>query len=150
MFFLDQVDKKILDLLIENGRMSYVDIGKQLGLSRVAVRERVSKLVEDGVIEQFTVVINSGKAGKEVSAFFEIDCEPSSLVKVAEALAENASVASCYQMTGPSTLHTHVLVDNFDALERFINEELYALDGITRVESNILLRRFKSRRGLKL
>ncbi|MCA1026466.1 MULTISPECIES: Lrp/AsnC family transcriptional regulator [Cytobacillus] len=147
---MDQVDKKILDLLIENGRMSYVDIGKQLGLSRVAVRERVSKLVEDGVIEQFTVVINSGKAGKEVSAFFEIDCEPSSLVKVAEALAENASVASCYQMTGPSTLHTHVLVDNFDALERFINEELYALDGITRVESNILLRRFKSRRGLKL
>lgn len=104
---MDQVDKKILDLLIENGRMSYVDIGKQLGLSRVAVRERVSKLVEDGVIEQFTVVINSGKAGKEVSAFFEIDCEPSSLVKVAEALAENASVASCYQMTGP-LLYIHM------------------------------------------
>jgi Lrp/AsnC family leucine-responsive transcriptional regulator len=147
---MDQMDKSILDLLIENGRLSYVDIGKELGLSRVAVRERVTKLIEDDVIEQFTVVINSSKAGKEVSAFFEIDCEPSSLVKVAEALAENPSVASCYQMTGPSTLHTHVLVDNFSALERFINEELYALNGITRVASHILLRRFKSRRGFKL
>nr|WP_307477195.1 Lrp/AsnC family transcriptional regulator [Cytobacillus purgationiresistens] len=147
---MDVVDKKILDLLTTNGRLSYVDIGKELGLSRVAVRERVARLVEDGVIEQFTVVINSSKAGKEVSAFFEIDCEPSSLVKVAEGLAENPSVASCYQMTGPSTLHTHVLVDNFEALERFINEELHAFDGITRVESHILLRRFKSRRGLKL
>ncbi|MBP2243202.1 DNA-binding Lrp family transcriptional regulator [Cytobacillus eiseniae] len=147
---MDNTDKRILELLTDNGRLSYVDIGKQLGLSRVAVRERVSRLVEDGVIEQFTVVINSSKAGKDVSAFFEIDCEPSSLVKVAEALAENPSVASCYQMTGPSTLHTHVLVDNFDALERFINEELYDLNGITRVESHILLRRFKSRRGLKL
>nr|WP_080843778.1 Lrp/AsnC family transcriptional regulator [Cytobacillus gottheilii] len=147
---MDKVDREILQLLTDNGRLSYVDIGKKLGLSRVAVRERVNRLVENGVIEQFTVVINSSKAGKEVSAFFEIDCEPSSLVKVAEALAENPNVASCYQMTGPSTLHTHVLVDNFDALERFINEELYALEGITRVESNILLRRFKSRRGLKL
>ena len=147
---MDQVDKEILELLIENGRISYVDIGKELGLSRVAVRERVTKLTDDGVIEQFTVVINSSKAGKEISAFFDIDCEPGSLVKVAEALAENPSVVSCYQMTGPSTLHTHVLVDNHAALEKFINEELYALKGITRVESHILLRRFKSRRGLKL
>jgi len=147
---MDKIDKKILDLLVENGRLSYVDIGKQLSMSRVAVRERVAKLIEDNIIEQFTVVINSSKAGKEVSAFFEIDCEPSSLVRVAEALAENPSVVSCYQMTGPSTLHTHVLVESFDALEKFVNEELYALDGITRVENHILLRRFKSRRGFKL
>jgi Lrp/AsnC family transcriptional regulator, leucine-responsive regulatory protein len=147
---MDQVDRDILELLTENGRISYVDIGKELGLSRVAVRERVTKLIDDGVIEQFTVVINSSKAGKEISAFFDIDCEPGSLVKVAEALAENPSVVSCYQMTGPSTLHTHVLVENHAALEKFINEELYALKGITRVESHILLRRFKSRRGLKL
>ncbi|WP_053362303.1 Lrp/AsnC family transcriptional regulator [Bacillus sp. FJAT-27251] len=147
---MDHIDMKILDLLMQNGRASYVDIAKGLGLSRVAVRERVNKLMDEGVIEQFTVVINSSKVGKEVSAFFNIDCDPGSLVKVAEALAENPNVASCYQMTGPSTLHTHVLVDNFQALERFINEELYALEGITRVDSQILLRRFKSRRGLKL
>lgn len=109
---MDKVDREILQLLTDNG--------KKLGLSRVAVRERVNRLVENGVIEQFTAVINSSKAGKEVSAFFEIDCEPSSLVKIAEALAENPNVASCYQMTGPSTLHTHVLVDNFEVLEHLL------------------------------
>lgn len=41
-------------------------------------------------------------------------------MKIAEALAENPNVASCYQMTGPSTLHTHVLVDNFDVLEHLL------------------------------
>ncbi|WP_017379019.1 Lrp/AsnC family transcriptional regulator [Paenisporosarcina sp. TG-14] len=147
---LDDTDKRILELLIANGRISYVDIGKELNLSRVAVRERVNQLQEAGVIEHFTVVINSEKVGKSVSGFFEVDCEPSSLVEVAEKLADNPSVASCYQMTGPSTLHMHVLVDDFLNLEKFINEELYALDGITRVESHILLRRFKSRSGLKL
>ncbi|QOR66481.1 Lrp/AsnC family transcriptional regulator [Cytobacillus suaedae] len=147
---LDEIDKKILQLLTENGRMSYVDIGKELNLSRVAIRERVNQLMENGVIEKFSVVINSEKVGKGVSAFFEVDCEPASLVRVAEALANNPQVASCYQMTGPSTLHMHVLVEDFVKLENFINEELYSLEGITRVESHILLRRFKSRTGLKL
>ncbi|MCM3574634.1 MULTISPECIES: Lrp/AsnC family transcriptional regulator [Mesobacillus] len=147
---IDETDRLILQLLSENGRMSYVDIGKQLNLSRVSIRERVNQLIEDGVIEKFSVVINSEKVGKSVSAFFEVDCEPSSLVRVAETLANNPSVASCYQMTGPSTLHMHVLVEDFIRLENFINEELYSLEGITRVESHILLRRFKSRTGLKL
>ncbi|WP_163102451.1 Lrp/AsnC family transcriptional regulator [Peribacillus alkalitolerans] len=147
---LDQHDKKIIELLTMNGRMSYVDIGKELNLSRVAVRDRVNQLIEQGVIERFTAVINSEKVGKSVSAFFEVDCEPAYLVEVAEKLADNPCVASCYQMTGPSTLHMHVLVDDFTHLEKFINHELYAFEGITRVESHILLRRFKSRNGLKL
>lgn len=147
---LDEIDRKILRLLTENGRLSFVDIGKELNLSRVAVRERINNLTQNGVIEKFTVVINSEKFGKQVSAFFEVDCEPAYLVDVAQTLADNPRVASCYQMTGPSTLHMHVLVDDFVALENFINNELYSLEGITRVESHILLRRFKSRNGLKL
>ncbi|MDH5161306.1 Lrp/AsnC family transcriptional regulator [Heyndrickxia oleronia] len=147
---IDDTDRKIMELLTDNGRMSYADIGKQLNLSRVAVRERVNQLINNGVIEKFTAVINSEKVGKLVSAFFEVDCEPAFLVEVAQKLAEHPSVASCYQMTGPSTLHMHVLVDDFSSLENFINNELYGLQGITRVESNILLRRFKSRSGLKL
>ncbi|MFD2679336.1 Lrp/AsnC family transcriptional regulator [Bacillus seohaeanensis] len=147
---IDEVDRKILQLLTENGRLSYVDIGKELNLSRVSVRERVSQLMNKGIIERFSVVINSEKVGMGVSAFFEVDCEPSYLVEVAQALADNPRVASCYQMTGPSTLHMHVLVEDFIALEQFINNELYSLEGISRVESHILLRRFKSRSGLKL
>lgn len=147
---IDATDRKILQLLSDNGRMSYVDLAKELCLSRVAVRERINHLMEEEVIEKFSVVINSEKVGKGVSAFFEVDCEPTALVSVAENLAKNPTVASCYQMTGPSTLHMHVLVEDFEKLEHFINEELYALEDITRVESHILLRRFKSRTGLKL
>lgn len=147
---VDHIDKEILNLLIDDGRLSYTDISKELNISRVAVRARVNQLIEDGIIEKFTAVINSEKYGKNVSAFFEVDCEPKSLVEVAENLASNPLVASCYQMTGPSTLHMHVLVSDFKELEHFINNELYSLDGITRVASHTLLRRFKSKNGLKL
>ncbi|TLS36092.1 Lrp/AsnC family transcriptional regulator [Pseudalkalibacillus caeni] len=147
---LDDIDRKILELLSDNGRMSYVDIGKELNLSRVSVRDRVNQLCENGIIEKFSAVINSEKVGKTVSAFFNVECEPLYLVEVAEKLTNNPNVASCYQMTGPSTLHMHVLVEDFTSLEKFINNELYSLEGITRVDSHILLRRFKSRSGLKL
>ncbi|MCP1123397.1 AsnC family transcriptional regulator [Bacillus sp. AFS018417] len=147
---INDTDKKILEILMQNGRTSYADIGKELNLSRNVVRDRVQQLMEKGVIEKFSVVINSEAVGKNVSAFFEVDCEPAYLVKVAEKLANNPSVASCYQMTGPSTLHMHVLVEDFASLESFINNELYGIEGISRVESHILLRRFKSRSGLKL
>ncbi|WP_188802304.1 Lrp/AsnC family transcriptional regulator [Sporolactobacillus putidus] len=147
---IDDTDRKILDCLAEDGRMSYVDIGKRLNLSRVSIRERVQQLVKNGVIEKFGVVINSELVGKTVSAFFEVECEPSALLSVARNLSKNQSVASCYQMTGPSMLHVHVLVEDFHQLENFTNKELYSMKGITSVNSHILLRRFKSRSGLKL
>lgn len=147
---LDDVDKELLNELTKDGRISYVELAKKVGLSRVAVKDRIESLKERGIIEKFTVVINSENAGKQVSAFFEVDVEPMQLIKVAENLAANPNVASIYQMTGPSTLHMHVLVEDFKMLESFINTELYSVEGITRVESSVILRRFKSRSGYKL
>ncbi|WP_121640210.1 Lrp/AsnC family transcriptional regulator [Virgibacillus sp. Bac330] len=147
---LDHIDKKLLEALTEDGRLSYVELAEKVGLSRVAVKDRIQNLKDKGVIEKFSVVINSEKFGKQVSAFFEVDVEPMQLQEVAQNLADNSQVASIYQMTGPSTLHMHVLVEDFQKLETFINEELYSVSGITRVESSIILKRFKSRTGLKL
>lgn len=147
---IDHIDKKLLEELVKDGRKSYVELAEIVGLSRVAVKDRINHLQEMGVIEKFTVVINSEKFGRRVSAFFEVDVEPHKLQEVAENLAANPNVASIYQMTGPSTLHMHVLVDDFEDLEVFINKELYSVQGITRVESHVILKRFKSRTGFKL
>ncbi|WP_377892059.1 Lrp/AsnC family transcriptional regulator [Alkalihalobacillus sp. R86527] len=146
----DQIDKLLIQELVEDGRLSYVELAEKVGLSRVAVKDRINNLKNKGVIEKFTVVVNSEKFGQNISAFFEVDVEPMKLQEVAQNLADNTNVASIYQMTGPSTLHMHVLVEDFRMLESFINEELYSVKGITRVESSIILKRFKSRNGYKL
>ncbi|HLR14357.1 MAG TPA: Lrp/AsnC family transcriptional regulator [Bacillota bacterium] len=146
----DELDEKLIDELIKDGRASYVDLAKKVGLSRVAVKDRIQQLIDHNVIDRFTVAVNSEKFGKKVSAFFEVDVEPQQLEDVAQNLADNPSVASVYQMTGPSTLHMHVLVEDFQKLETFINNELYSVRGITRVESHVILKRFKSRTGYKL
>lgn len=66
---LDEIDKQILTILHEEGRISYTDLGKRVDLSRVAVQARINQLIEAGVIEKFTAVINPAKIGNHVSVF---------------------------------------------------------------------------------
>ena len=55
---LDELDQKIIHLLIKNARMSYSDIGQQIGISRVAVKMRIQSLEQRGIIEEYTTIIN--------------------------------------------------------------------------------------------
>lgn len=147
---LDDIDSKILEALHENGRISYTELAKQVGLSRIAVQSRIAALIEAEVIERFTVVINPAKVGIQVSAFFNVDIEPQYLDEVAEKLAKEPPVTSLYHMSGPSTLHMHGVFKNMNEMENFLLKTLYAMPGIVRVDSQLLLRRYKSRMGLKL
>ena len=73
---LDELDQKIVRLLIQNARMSYSDIGKEVGISRVAVKTRIQSLEKRGVIEEYTTIINPQKISGAVSCYFEIETAP--------------------------------------------------------------------------
>lgn len=119
---LDERDKQILSLLHEDGRMSYTDLGKQVGLSRVAVQARIQQLVEAGVIERFTAVINPAKVGIHVSVFFNVEVEPKFLEAVALQLEKETAVTSLYHMTGPSKLHMHGIFQHEQEMETFLTK----------------------------
>ncbi|MCP3763419.1 Lrp/AsnC family transcriptional regulator [Domibacillus sp. A3M-37] len=147
---IDEIDKQILSLLHENSRISYTDIAKQVDLSRVAVQARINNLTEQGVIEKFTTVINPAKIGIHVSAFFNVEVEPQFLEQVATHLETEAAVTSLYHMTGPSKLHMHGIFTDNQEMERFLAEKLYPLQGVVSVDCQILIKRYKSRMGMKL
>ena len=79
---LDELDQKIVRLLIENARVSYSDLGEKIGLSRVAVKARIQALEQRGIIEEYTTVINPQKISGAVSCYFEIETTPGSLPEV--------------------------------------------------------------------
>jgi len=133
--------------LEDDGRISYAELGRKVDLTRASVRERIVKLKNEGVIEKFTVVLNPEKIEKGLSAFFEIDVDPNHLDEVATRLAEEERVYSLYLMTGASTLHMHSLLSDQDELEDFMISKIYSQKGISRVRSNIILKRYKSREG---
>ena len=72
---LDEADRQIAELLIRNARMSYSDIGKAVGLSRVAVKARIKAMEERGIIEEYTTVIDPQKISGAVSCYFELETQ---------------------------------------------------------------------------
>lgn len=67
---MNELDAELLSLLIKDSRLSFADIARQLGCSRAHARARVQALLEEGTVEQFTVVVNPEKLGKVLSIVF--------------------------------------------------------------------------------
>lgn len=144
---LDEVDRKILSFLSENGRLSNAELGRLLNLTRAAVRERVNQLIEHGIIDRFTIVVNPLKAGKMVSMYFNIHVEWSKIDNIAKELINSQEITNVYQMSGKPHLHVHALFDDQEHANRYIRK-LQSIDGITNVDSEFLLRRYKERGAL--
>ena len=143
---LDKTDIRILKLLANDSRISYAEIAREVHLSRMAVRERVMKMLEEGTIERFTVQLNSKKVGLNTPVFLKITVSPSELDNVANELSKNSKVECVYVMTGKNELQAHAFIEDLDNLQKFIFEEVYSIEGITEVEYNIITKTYKSRK----
>ncbi|GIO57781.1 Lrp/AsnC family transcriptional regulator [Paenibacillus cellulositrophicus] len=146
---LDEKDNMILDHLLDNGRLSHAELGRFVNLTRAAVRERVNGLMEQGIIDKFTVIVNPLKAGKSMSVYFLIEVEWNLLETVAETLLADDEITSVYQMSGGPHLHVHALMDDQEHVEKYLRK-LQTVEGITNVHSEFLIRRFKEREGIQI
>ena len=147
---LDETDQKILRLLIQNARMSYSEIGQQIGISRVAVKMRVQALEKKGIIEEYTTVINPQKISGALSCYFEIETTPDTLIQVAELLKKNDTVTQIYRVTGKSRLHVHAVASSNEEMEKLIYETMDRLPGVEECSCNMIFSRIKDIKGLRL
>ena len=143
---LDKTDIRILKLLANDSRISYAEIAREVHLSRMAVRERVMKMLEEGIIEIFTVQLNSKKVGLNTPVFLQVKAIPNKLNDVADELVKHPQIESVYVMTGKNELYAEAFVEDVEGLEKFVFEEIYKIEGITEVEYNIITKKYKSRR----
>ena len=147
---LDELDQKIIRLLIQNARMSYSEIGQQVGISRVAVKMRVQALEKKGIIEEYTTIINPQKISGAVSCYFEIETKPDMLAEVAEILKKNDTITQIYRVTGKSRLHVHAVASSNEEMEKLIYETMDRLPGVVECSCNMIFSRIKDIKGLRL
>ena len=147
---LDELDQKIIQLLIENARISYSDIGEKTGISRVAVKARIQSLEKKGVIEEYTTIINPQKISGAVSCYFEIEVKPDELMQVTDILYKNDIVTQIYRVTGKDKLHVHAVASSSDEMEDLLHNVIDTLPGIISCSCNIILSRIKDIKGLRL
>ena len=147
---LDELDQRIVRLLIENARMSYSDIGQQVGISRVAVKARIQALEQRGIIEEYTTIINPQKISGAVSCYFEIETQPDSFGKVVEILNDNETITQIYRVTGKNRLHIHAVAASGEEMEGLIRDVIDPLPGVIGCSCNTILSRIKDIKGLRL
>lgn len=147
---LDETDQQIINLLIKNARMSYSDIWEAVGLSRVAVKARISALEDRGIIEEYTTIINPQKISGAISCYFELEMEPGRFAEVVDILNQNDLVTQIYQVSGRSKLHVHAVAAGNEEMEKFLNRVIYALPGVREMNCNVILSRIKDIKGLRL
>ena len=147
---LDALDQKIVQLLIKNARISYSDIGQEVGISRVAVKARIQALEQRGIIEEYTTIINPQKISGAVSCYFEIETLPDTLAEVTEILKQNEIITQVYRVTGKNKLHVHAVAASSEEMEKLIREVIVSLTGVVSCGCNIILSRIKDIKGLRL
>lgn len=132
---LSELDRKLLSLLRENSRESFVHLAEALGTSEGTVRSRVKRLRETGVIRQFTI----RTAGANVKAMIEVVSDTHvDTSAVAKEIADRAGVEVVYETSGTEDLVAVVEADDTEALNALI-EDIRKLPSVRSTRTRLIL-----------
>jgi len=130
MIKVDKLDKQISDLLLEDGRMSCARIAATIGgISERAVRYRINRLIDNGIIAIRGNVIAEG-LGLNVCADVFIEVEPSQILEIANHLAEYESVSYIAYSTGETDISIQVFARNNGELFKFVTDVIGKISGV--------------------
>jgi len=143
---VDQLDRKIIAELRQNGRATYAELGRTVGLSASSVHERVGKLETAGVITGYHAMVDPSTVGLGVTALVGIQpTDTAADDDVADALAELDEVESCYAVAGNEAFVVKVRVSTVDELELALGR-LRRIPGVARTQTTVVLStRFEGR-----
>lgn len=150
---LDTIDRRILDQLQRNGRISNVELAGLVGLSPSPCLRRVRDLEDVGVIDRYAAILDQGAAGFSLSVFVQVTLErqiEAALEAFERVIAERPEVMECYLMTGDADYLLRIVVPDVAAYETFLKNHLIRIQGISSIKSSFALNRVKYETALPL
>ncbi|WP_414053793.1 Lrp/AsnC family transcriptional regulator [Macrococcus equi] len=117
----DLINEKILNILEMNSRITINELSKQVNLSPPAVRERINKMEEQGIIKDYTINIDYKKLGYDVEILIEIIIKNNKYKDFKEFISEQDNVEFCYRVSGEACFVFKVRLENMGAVESFID-----------------------------
>ena len=121
---LDEIDRRLLEELVADGRLSMAELGRRVNLSSPAVAERVQRLERSGVITGYKAVIDPKAIGYPLAAVVRVRPASRQLHRIPEVARETPEVVECYRITGEDCffikLHLRSIDDLEEILDRFV------------------------------
>jgi Lrp/AsnC family leucine-responsive transcriptional regulator len=140
MHDLDEIDRKLLGLLQQNGRTPYAELGKAVGLSVSSANERVRKLYDRGVIEGVYSSISPAAVRLDLLAFVFVGwTDPATEERFLARAVREPSILECHHVTGPWNAMLKVRTRTARDLETFLNGIVKGVPGVQRTETLIVM-----------
>jgi DNA-binding Lrp family transcriptional regulator len=149
----DKTDRKILDALQDNARITNIELAQKVGLSPSPCLQRVRRLQQSGLISRYVTLLNPLALGLTVSVFIQVSLEKQverALEMFEKAIRSRPEVMECYLMTGDADYLLRVVVADVQSLERFIVNYLSKIPGIASIKSSFALKQVKYKTALPL
>lgn len=147
---LDDNDLRILDLLLQDGRISHTAIGKEIDLSGPSVYARVQRMEREGIIKGYTALLAPAKVGRELAAFVRVRTQtPDYDSDVFERfIQEEEQILECYDVDGEDCYLLKVRTASTQSLQKLL-ATIRSFPGITRTVTTIALETLKEEATVK-
>lgn len=136
---MDPKDQQIVKLLRQNARLSYSEIGAQIGLSRTAVRNRISALENSGILAGYHAAVNMQNASQAATFLVTIETEPAHFAEVRDALIGEDHAITVVQATGDCHLLAICIAADRQDLRDFLKRLYGVVPGIRSVHAHTVL-----------
>lgn len=141
MVKVDELDKKILEMISCNARLPFKDVANECGVSRAAVHQRVQHLIDAGVIIGSGFHVNPASLGYSTCTYVGITLEKGSMYKrVVEEFEKIPEIVECHFTTGPYTMLVKLYARDNAHLMTLLNDYLQEIDGVVSTETLISLK----------
>ena len=127
---LDEIDRRILDLIRDNARLRYSEIGQMVGISRVSVRNRMEQMEKSGVIRGYRTVMDQTMVPQGSRFFLDLETDPEK-----------------YEDSGQSRIHAEGFAPNQSQLNFFANNLLRTAKGIRGIRWSTVIATYKDMDG---
>ncbi len=139
---LDDVDAKILGILVEDGRRSFREVARRAGITTPTVQARVKRMMEEGLIRKISPIFDVSKFKQGLVFHLYLRVNPAEIERIARTLEKNPEVRGIYLTTGENNLTLRVAVETLEELQRFT--EVLANDfGVKQNSSQMIVKIFK-------
>jgi Lrp/AsnC family leucine-responsive transcriptional regulator len=145
---IDAFDRKIVEALAEDGRMSITALSERVGLSNTPCQLRLKKLVEAGYIEGFRAVLNPSRFGLDHIAFVEVtlsDTKETALAAFNEAVKKLREVEECHMIAGRFDYLLKVRTGSIAAYRRVLGESISRLPFVASTSTSVAMEAVKDR-----
>lgn len=135
---VDELDEKILRVMLDNSRLSYRKIAKQVDVSVATIMNRVQRLEKQGIIKKYSAMLDYEKLGYDVAVIIELKISKGKLLQVEEKIAKSPNVQLVFDHTGPMDATVIAKFKNRKAMDVFL-KKLQAYDFVERTETSLIL-----------